>query len=95
MPYSSRKVQEVAKRLASQESATEKARLAERLHHLSLQFQAVQLQSRAVHTQYRAVQRECLWLQQVVNSKQEVIEELLPYYPHPLTPKLLYAIELY
>jgi hypothetical protein len=95
MPHSSKKVQQIAKRLASQESATEKELLEERLHHLALQFQAVQLQSRAVHTQYRAVQQECLWLQQVVNKKQEVIEELLPYYPHPLTPKLLYAIELY
>lgn len=95
MPLSSRRIQQAAKRIACQQLETQAFDFEERLHHLSLQFRAAQLQFQAVYAQRKAVQQECLWLQHVVNTKQQVIEELLPYYPRPLTPALLYAIELY
>jgi hypothetical protein len=48
-----------------------------------------------MQAQCHRVQQECCWLQQVVWVKQHLIEQLLPYYPLPLTPELLRAIELY
>lgn len=95
MPLSSRKKQQLTKRQASQKVTIESAQLEERYQRVVQQFQQVQLQVSAVHTQYRAVHKEAFWLHQVVNIKQDVIEQLLPYYPKPLTPELLYAIELY
>jgi hypothetical protein len=95
MPHSSGKIQQVAKRLASREAAAQTAQLEERFQSLALEFQAAQLRFHAAHNYSRTVRQECLWLKQVVNVKQQVIEELLPYYPHPLTPELVYAIELY
>jgi hypothetical protein len=95
MPHSSGKIQQIAKRLANQEVAAQTAQLEERFQSLAVSFRAVQLQYQAVREHHRVVHREVLWLQQVVNVKQQVIEELLPHYPHPLTPELQYAIELY
>jgi hypothetical protein len=69
--------------------------LENRYQNLVHQFRKVQLQVYAVHTQYRAARQEHEWLRQVVNTKQQVIEHLLPYYPHPLTCDLIAAIELY
>jgi hypothetical protein len=95
MPRSSLKNQQVAKRLVSQQVDTQAIQLEERYQNLAQQFRFAQLQFQAVRTQYHAVQQECEWLRKVVCTKQQVIEELLPYYPHPLTPELLNAIELY
>lgn len=95
MPISPRKIQQIAKHLASHELTDQAAQLEERFQNLTAEFRAAQLQFNAVHTFNRAVRKERQWLQQVVNIKQQVIEKLLPYYPHPLTPDLLYAIELY
>jgi siroheme synthase len=79
----------------TQQLDTQAAHLEERYQTLVHQFRAAQLQFQAVRTQHHAVQQECAWLQQVVCAKQRVIEHLLPYYTQPLTPELLYAIELY
>lgn len=95
MPHFYRNRQQLAKGQDSQNASVNSGRLEERYQLLVQQFQQVQLQVRAVQTQYRAVRKEALWLHQVVNIKQGVIEQLLPYYPEPLTPELLYAIELY
>jgi hypothetical protein len=91
MPRSFSKLQQVA----PQQAASQAAHWEERYQQLTHQFGVAQVQFQAVRTQYRAVQQECHWLQQVVCIKQQVIEELLPYYPHPLTAELLDAIELY
>jgi hypothetical protein len=69
--------------------------LEERYQHAVQQFRATQLHFQALRTQFCMVQQECSWLQQVVHTKQAVIEHLLPYYPHPLTAELIEAIELY
>jgi hypothetical protein len=95
MPSLSSKVPQVSKRLSRQQSDAQAAHLEERYQHLTHQFRAAQCQYQAIRTQYHATQQECVWLQQVVCVKQRVIEQLLPYYPHPLTPELLNAIELY
>ena len=95
MPHLSPQAKRVVNRLLSQQLDAQATRLEERYQDLSQQFRAAQLQFHTVRTHYRSVQQECAWLQQVVCTKQQVIEELLPYYPHPLTPELLYAIELY
>ena len=88
MSCPSHKVQQIAKRLASKEYVMQQQQFEQRCRDLSLWYKAAQ-------TQFRAAQKECLWLEQVVCAKQYVIEVLLPYYPHPLTPDLKRAIELY
>jgi hypothetical protein len=102
MPHSSRRIQQIAERLTRQKVDDKTAQFEERCQNLSqefhaaqLKFKATQLQFKAVQAQHISVQKELVWLQQVVGVKQQVIEKLLPYYPHPLTPDLLYAIELY
>ncbi len=95
MPHSYRNRQQLAKGQDSRDSPINSGQLEERYQLLVQQFRQVQLQVHAVQTQYRTVRKEALWLHQVVNIKQGVIEQLLPYYPEPLTPELLYAIELY
>jgi len=95
MPYLPSKAQQKAKRLANKQLDAQAAYLEERYQNLAHQFRTAQVQFRAVHKQYRAVRQECEWLQRVVYVKQQAIEELLPYYPHPLTPQLINAIELY
>jgi hypothetical protein len=95
MVRSSRKIQPRSKRLDSPELDAQATQFEERFQKLAENFRAAQLRYQAAHTFYRAMNQECLWLQQVVNTKQKVIEQLLPYYPHPLTPEMLYDIELY
>ena len=69
--------------------------LEEHFEELTHQFNAAKLHYTAMQAQCHRVQQECCWLQQVVWVKQHLIEQLLPYYPLPLTPELLRAIELY
>jgi hypothetical protein len=95
MPRLSPKANQCVKRADDTPPAASPAALEERYQHAVQQFRATQLQCQAVHTQFRMVQQECNWLQQVVHTKQRVIEHLLPYYPHPLTAELIDAIELY
>jgi hypothetical protein len=82
-------------RVISQQPDPQVTQLEARYQHAVQQFRAAQLHFQAVRTQYRTVQQECNWLQQVVRTKQDVIEQLLPYYPHPLSAELINAIELY
>lgn len=39
-------------------------------------------------------QHECAHLHKVIRAKQEVIEEILPYYPHPISRVMQLKIEL-
>nr|GFD48759.1 hypothetical protein [Tanacetum cinerariifolium] len=73
---------------ASKEYAAQKQQLENRCQNLSVWFQAMR-------GQFLAAKAERQWLEHVVQKKQQVIEVLVPYYPHPLTPDLQYAIELY
>jgi hypothetical protein len=95
MPPYPRRLSQAAKRLVSQQVDIQAAQLEERLQNIHAQFRTAQLHYQASRTQFLAMQQECVWLQKIVHVKQQVIEELLPYYPHPLTPELIYAIELY
>lgn len=97
MPRPSPKARQLAKNklLAEQQLNNLSTQFEERYQSVVQEFHAAKLRFRAVSAQYRAVQQEREWLQHVVNTKQQVIEELLPYYPHPLTPELLSGISLY
>lgn len=48
----------------------------------------------AAQRAFQRSQQECTHLHLVVRAKQEVIEELLPYYPHPLSPTMQAKIYL-
>ncbi|MBJ6142818.1 hypothetical protein [Hymenobacter sp. BT559] len=61
---------------------------------LETRYQDLIAKFRAAQTDFHLIQSQCAHLQFVVRMKQEVIEELLPYYPHPLTSAMQAKIYL-
>lgn len=55
---------------------------------LEARYQDLVAQYYLAQVQFCQSQRACTHLQTVVRIKQAVIEELLSYYPHPITPEL-------
>lgn len=61
---------------------------------LETRYQDLVAKFRAAQTDFRIIQSQCAHLQFVVRMKQEVIEALLPYYPHSLTSAMQAKIYL-
>lgn len=61
---------------------------------LEAQCQSLATKYYIAQAEFLDAQRECRRLHTVVQAKQQVIDVLLPYYPHPLTLELRAKIDM-